>query len=231
GRLPGARDFELIEPSVVEPSEPPRDLRVEPALGGGTGFEPETPIPIRSRRDRDAVGDLEGIGEPLAIRDDVELEAIATLEPAVDGCHEVPIALPAAGEPGHQAQLVLPKALADVQRPDRPLRPRLPHVTEPRDLNCRTRHETDGWIERLAETLVAERDVPEIVRVGKRNARSAAVGSEVITARCEGPCPEQEILVTTKLRRLIDQVGSDHPASRATDRVAGGGEEPDGRLA
>src|ERR1044071_7897579 len=112
--------------AVVEPAEPPRGLRRERELLRETGFQPESAKMIRARGDRHVVGDLERFGKALARRHDVELESIAALQAAVDWRHEVAVALPAARQTGHVTQLVLPKALAHVQRPDGVLRPRLP---------------------------------------------------------------------------------------------------------
>src|SRR5215210_4139168 len=104
-------------------------------------------------RERDPVRNLEGREQALTGRNDVELETIAALQPAVDWRHEVFVALPPTGEPRDVAQLVLPKTLAYVQRADRVLRPRLPVDGEVCDVNSAPRNESQRWIEGVSNPL------------------------------------------------------------------------------
>src|SRR5215210_6200172 len=107
-------------------------------------------------RERDPVRNLEGREQALTGRNDVELETIAALQPAVDRRHEVFVALPTPGEPRDITQLVLPKTLAYVQRTDRALRPRLPVDGEVGDVDSGPGNESQRWIEGVADPLVLE---------------------------------------------------------------------------
>src|SRR5207249_2029587 len=93
------------------------------------GFETEAIEVVGTAGNSDSIRDLEWLGEPFASRNDVELESVAALQATVDRSHEVAITLPAAREPGHVAQLILPEALSNLQRSDRLFGSRLPvHV-------------------------------------------------------------------------------------------------------
>ena len=110
-RVPRAGPLDLIEIAVVEPAEPPRDLRVEPPLLRGAGLEPISPPVIGARRNGHAVGDLERLDEPLACRVDVEFDAIAASEPPVHRREEHAIALPAPAQIGRERRLELEEHL------------------------------------------------------------------------------------------------------------------------
>src|SRR5205823_488590 len=133
--------------------------------GSRSAFDAKAVEMVRSRGDHHTIRDLEWCGEPLAGGHEVEFEPVAALQPAVDRRHEVAVALPTAGEPGDVNELILPEALADVQRTDGTLRPRLPIETKISDVDAGTRDEAERRIEGVADTLVLERHVPEIIGI------------------------------------------------------------------
>src|SRR5262249_38933365 len=93
--------------------EPPGDLRVEPPLLGGAGFEAISLPVIGPWWDGDAVLDFERRDQALAGRGNVELEPIAASESPVHGCREHAIAFPASRQIGRQRRLELEEHLLD----------------------------------------------------------------------------------------------------------------------
>src|SRR5207248_4322638 len=96
GGLPCTRQLVLVEPPVVEPAKPPRSLGAESTLGGEPALETEAVEAIRARGNGNAVSDLKWREKSLTSRNEIELEAIAALETAVDRRHEIAVALPTA---------------------------------------------------------------------------------------------------------------------------------------
>src|SRR5205823_4429957 len=131
----------LVEPPVVEPAKPPRSLGAESTLGGEPALETEAVEAIRARGNGNGVSDLKWREKSLTSRNEIELEAIAALETAVDRRHEIAVALPTAGESRDIAELILPKALSDVQRSNGLIGPRLPIGADICDVYTGPRHE------------------------------------------------------------------------------------------
>src|SRR5215207_1753571 len=229
-RLPCRRELKLVEPTRVEAAEPPRRLGAETTLRGEAALDPVAPPVVAACRDGHAPGDLECLGEALARRHDVELEAIAALEAPVHWRHEHLITLPAPREIGHELRLELMEHLADVKSGDWARRTRLIRRAQRDDLHRRPRHEADGRIESVAEILVDERRIEEIVGIVDLPAKSASPAGEVLAASAEPPHAHEEVLVSSEAGRLIGRVGAGRPTAHTTQRIAERADQPHARL-
>src|SRR5262249_51687337 len=108
----------------------PGDLRRQATLLRRTRFEPISHPFIGTRRNDDALRDLERIGQPLADRYGVELDAIAAAKPPVDRRPEDAIALPTPGEIGGQRGLEFEEHLLNrtTRQPRTEVRAGIPEV-------------------------------------------------------------------------------------------------------
>src|SRR5215211_4854402 len=121
--------------AVVELAKPPRCLAAYTPLCRSPHLNPKPVEMVRTRRDRYTLCHLEGLNQPLTCRNEIELEPVSTLEPAIYRCHEISVALPSSRCPADILELVLPEALPDVQRSDRVARAGLPIRTKIYDVH------------------------------------------------------------------------------------------------
>src|SRR5262245_35112472 len=94
-RIPRAGPLKLIDRPVVETTEPPRDLRVEPPLLRGCPLEPVLSPLVRTRGNHNAGCHLKRCGQAFACGIRIELHAVAAAKPPVDRRPEDPVTLPA----------------------------------------------------------------------------------------------------------------------------------------
>ena len=147
--------------TVVEPAEPPRDLRVQPPLLGGARLETVAPPVIGARRNDDAVGDLERRDQALAGGVHVELDAVPAAQAPVDRGDEHPVALPRAGQVGDEGGLELVEQLLEGPCGH----PRAVVHAEAVEEYRPPRHEAERRVEVAADALGRQRDVPQVVRI------------------------------------------------------------------
>src|SRR5215211_1981167 len=127
---------------IVELAKPPRCLATYTPLCRSPRLYPKPIEMVGTSGNRYSIGDLERFNQSLTCRNEIELEAVSTLEPAVYRSHEISVALPSSRCPADIAELVLPEALPDVQRSDRAPWPRLPIHSKIDNVDSRARYET-----------------------------------------------------------------------------------------
>jgi hypothetical protein len=121
-----------------------------------------------------------------------------------------------------------PETLPDVERPDWTFRPWLPVHNKVGDVDACTRHESKRGVEGVADPLVLQRHVPEVIRIIDLESRRAPVAvPEIVSPRVESPHAYQKILVTAKTRRLVGEIRPDQPATRPAKRIPRRGDKAD----
>src|SRR5215213_4037602 len=171
---------------IVELAKPPRCLAAYTPLCRSPSLDSKPIEMVRTPRDCDTTCDLEGLHQALTRRNEIELEPVSTLEPAVYRRHEVSVALPSSRCPADVAELVLPEALPDMKWSDRP-RPRLPINSKIDNVHSGTRNETKRGVESVTDSLVLERDVPQIIGIIDFEPGSRPVTSRKIASSCREP--------------------------------------------
>ena len=90
------------------------------------------------------------------------------------------------------------------------------------------RYKTQRWIEGLADPLVPERHVPEIIWVVDLEAgRGAVAALEILPTHAHTPQADEEVLVAAEVRRLIGEIRSGEPAAAPLQWISRRRDEPD----
>ena len=86
----------------------------------------------------------------------------------------------------------------------------------------RSRHESERGVEVAPNPLVRDSHVPQIVRIVDLEPVRGRIAAEILSARGETPDADQKVLVASKMRRRVREVGAAQPAPGAAQRIAHG---------
>ena len=243
---PVEKRLPLREVAAEEGAEPYRRADAPGAEAGRLGLDAETVEAVLPGRDHHSVGDLEGLVQALEFGRPIGLQMLARAGGDVERGKEDAPALGGAVDAVHAAGEALEEELAHPGERTVPAGARLIGDASVVLARPGPREEAEGRIERRAEFVDLEGEVPEVVGIGDAGPPSRGASLRQVAGAVRPPGGEDEVLVALEGGGLPDSVeaaegvlsssrgiapGADGAQAQVRVHIVGdaAGEEVDGR--
>src|SRR5690349_17802682 len=220
-RCPPQIVLPLRQMSVEECAEPSRRSELQGPVFTGLCFEAPAREVVGTRRNHYSPSHLERRYERLSVRIPVEFEAVARFETDVDRRHEIVPAFHNSPRVRVTLVAVLEEFLPCPTERSILRGPRLIVAAGGRAPHAGPRQETEQRFERVPELIDARSAVPQVVRiVDLESPADFTALAYYVALRRSTPPTEQQVLVSTKLRRAPNAIYPNQCVSPVAGRVA-----------